>query len=124
MEGIGSVGSAGASPAQGPACSTGTPSTGSAEAQTPVQNDTQSPNNISEQGERGGLTINIEQTQNTNMFSNMSTMDAIGLHNSSPLCESQPSSEVDLQKLIELMILMKLLQSMDEGGGGGFSALG
>lgn len=124
MEGIGSVGSAGASPAQGTACSTGTPSTGSAEAQTPVQNDTQSPNNISEQGERGGLTINIEQTQNTNMFSNMSTMDAIGLHNSSPLCESQPSSEVDLQKLIELMILMKLLQSMDESGGGGFSALG
>ena len=58
------------------------------------------------------------------MFSNMSTMDAIGLHNSSPLCEAQSSSEVDLQKLIELMILMKLLQSMDESGGGGFSALG
>ena len=124
MEGIGSVGSAGASPAQGAGCSTGTPSTGSADAQTPVQNDTQSTKEISEQGERGGLTINIEQTQNTNMFSNMSTMDAIGLHNNSPICESQSSNEIDLQKLIELMIIMKLLQSMDEGGGGGFSALG
>ena len=121
MDGIGSVGSA---PAQGIGYSTGTPSTGSAEAQTPVQNDTQSPNNISEQGERGGPTISIEQTQNNHVFSNMSTIDAIGLHNSSPLCESQPSSDIDLQKLIELMILMKLLQSMDESGGGGFSALG
>ena len=121
MDGIGSVGSA---PAQGIGCSTGTPNTGSAESASPVQNDTQSPNSISEQGERGGLTINIEQTQNTNMFANMSTMDAIGLHNNSPICESQSSNEIDLQKLIELMIIMKLLQSMDEGGGGGFSALG
>ena len=131
--GVGGVGSAGGasgggnaavSPSQGAGCGNGTPNTGSAGDSSPVQNDTQSTKEISEQGERGGLTINIEQNQTTNMFSNMSTMDAIGLHNSSPICESQSSNEIDLQKLIELMILMKLLQSMDEGGGGGFSALG
>ena len=130
--GVGGVGSAGgasgggsapvSAPSQGAGC--GTQGAESAGGTSTPSNDTQSTKEISEQGERGGLTINIEQNQTTNMFSNMSTMDAIGLHNSSPLCESQPSSEIDLQKLIELMILVKLLQSMDESGGGGFSALG
>mgnify|MGYP004084389303 CR=1 FL=1 len=73
--------------------------------------------------EEGGTTT-ISQTQNTNMFSNMSTQDSIGLHNSSPICESQSSNEMDLQKLIELMMIMKLLESMNESGGGGFSATG
>lgn len=131
--GVGGVGSAGGasgggnaavSPSQGAGCGNGTPNTGSAGDSSPVQNDTQSTKEISEQGEKGGLTINIEQTQTTNMFSNMSTQDSIGLHNSSPLCESQSANELDLQKLIELMMIMKLLESMNESGGGGFSTTG
>ena len=134
MSGVGGVGSAGgasgggaagvSSPSQGAGCGHGTQGTGSAGDSSPVSNDTQSTKEISEQGEKGGLTINIEQSQTTNMFSNMSTQDSIGLHNSSPICESQSSNEMDLQKLIELMMIMKLLESMNESGGGGFSASG
>ena len=134
MSGVGGVGSAGgasgagaagvSAPSQGSGCGSETPGTGSAGDSSPVSNDTQSTKEISEQGEKGGLTINISQTQNTCMFSNMSTQDAIGIHNNSPLCESQSSNEMDLQKLIELMMIMKLLESMNESGGGGFSATG
>ena len=130
--GVGGVGSAGgasgggsapvSAPSQGAGC--GTQGAESAGGTSPTSNDTQSTKEISEQGEKGGLTINIEQSQTTNMFSNMSTQDAIGLHNSSPICESQSSNELDLQKLIELMIIMKMLQSMNESGGGGFSTTG
>ena len=134
MSGVGGVGSAGgasgagaagvSAPSQGSGCGSETPGTGSAGDSSQVSNDTQSTKEISEQGEKGGLTINISQTQNTCMFSNMSTQDAIGIHNNSPLCESQSSNEMDLQKLIELMMIMKLLESMNESGGGGFSATG
>lgn len=130
--GVGGVGSAGgasgggsapvSAPSQGAGC--GTQGAESAGGTSPTSNDTQSTKEISEQGEKGGLTINIEQSQTTNMFSNMSTQDAIGLHNSAPICESQSSNELDLQKLIELMIIMKMLQSMNESGGGGFSTTG
>ena len=129
--GVGGVGSAGGGCSGGGATGVSAPSqgsgaqgAGSAGASSPVSNDTQSTKEISEQGEKGGLTINIEQSQTTNMFSNMSTQDSIGLHNSSPICESQSSNEMDLQKLIELMMIMKLLESMNESGGGGFSASG
>jgi len=130
--GVGGVGSAGGGCSGGGAAGVSAPSQGSGATQgaesaggtsTP-SNDTQSTKEISEQGEKGGLTINIEQSQTTNMFSNMSTQDSIGLHNSSPICESQSSNEMDLQKLIELMMIMKLLESMNESGGGGFSASG
>ena len=130
--GVGGVGSAGGGCSGGGAAGVSAPSQGSGATQgaesaggtsTP-SNDTQSTKEISEQGERGGLTINIEQSQTTNMFSNMSTQDSIGLHNSSPICESQSSNELDLQKLIELMMIMKLLESMNESGGGGFSTTG
>ena len=129
--GVGGVGSAGGGCSGGGAAGVSAPSqgsgaqgAGSAGDSSPVSNDTQSTKEISEQGEKGGLTINIEQSQTTNMFSNMSTQDSIGLHNSSPICESQSSNEMDLQKLIELMMIMKLLESMNESGGGGFSASG
>ena len=129
--GVGGVGSAGggcsgvgAAGVSAPSQGSGAQGAGSAGDSSPVSNDTQSTKEISEQGEKGGLTINIEQSQTTNMFSNMSTQDSIGLHNSSPICESQSSNEMDLQKLIELMMIMKLLESMNESGGGGFSASG
>lgn len=130
--GVGGVGSAGGGCSGGGAAGVSAPSQGSGTTQgaesaggtsTP-SNDTQSTKEISEQGEKGGLTINMSQSQTTNVFTNMSTQDSIGLHNSSPICESQSSNEMDLQKLIELMMIMKLLESMNESGGGGFSATG
>lgn len=79
---------------------------------------------ISDVGDKAGnTTYNITQIQNNNMFSNISTQDSMELY--SCVQQSNESTEMDLQKLIELMIIMKLLESMNESSSssGGFSTV-
>ena len=74
-----------------------------------------------------GNTYNISQVQNNSMFSNMSTQDSMELHNcASGVESSSESSGIDLKKLMEMIIAIKLLEAMNEnqGSGGGFSAIG
>ena len=109
---VGGVGAAGggSAPAGGPSGGEGVTPSSSGEAST---------KDISDAGDKGGNTYNINQTQNNTMFTNMSTHDSVELHN----CVSKPaeSNEMDLQKLIELMMIMKLLESMNENSSSGFS---
>lgn len=109
--GVGAAGGAGGSSPVG---------TSGAEGVTPSGGEGTSTKDISDAGDKVGNTYNINQTQNNTMFTNMSTHDSIELHN----CVSQPaeSNEMDLQKLIELMMIMKLLESMNENSSSGFSA--
>ena len=74
---------------------------------------------ISDQGDKGFNSINI------NITNNMSTQNFVEMHNScSPVNEAQ-GPDLDIKKLIELMIMMKLLEqlSKSDSGGGGFSAI-
>ena len=74
-----------------------------------------------------GNTYNNSQIQNNSMFSNMSTQDSMELHNcASGVESSSESSGIDLKKLMEMIIAIKLLEAMNENqsSGGGFSAIG
>jgi len=122
--GVGAAGGAGGSAASagvaagGGSAPAGGPSGG--EGVTPSSSGEASTKDISDVGDKAGTTYNINQTQNNTMFTNMSTHDSVELHN----CVSKPaeSNEMDLQKLIELMMIMKLLESMNENSSSGFSA--
>ena len=80
-----------------------------------------------ELGEKGdsAVTFNVTQNQNNSMYANMSSQDSMELHN----CVHQtPEGEgLDLQKLIEMMMAMKLLEAMSNSdsnsSGEGFSAI-
>ncbi len=89
------------------------------EGVTPTGGEGTSTKDISDAGDKAGNTYNITQIQNNTMFTNMSTQDSMELYS----CVQQPqeSNEMDLQKLIELMMIMKLLESMNESSSGGFS---
>jgi len=108
--GAGAAVGGGASPTGGPSGGEGVSSPAGGEAST---------KDISDAGDNAGTTYNINQTQNNNIFSSMSTQDSVQLHN----CVSKPaeSNEMDLQKLIEMMMIMKLLESMNENQSSGFS---
>ena len=73
----------------------------------------------SDAGDKAGNTYNITQIQNNNIYTNMSTQDSLQLHGC--IQESSESCEIDLQKIIEMMLIMKLLEAMNEQGSGGFS---
>ena len=91
---------------------------------TPSGGEGTSTKDISDAGDKAGTTYNINQTQN-NMYVNMSSQDSVELHN----CVHGPQkaadcNNIDLQKLIEMMIAIKLLEAMnDQGSSGGFSTV-
>ena len=93
---------------------------------TPSGGEGTSTKDISDAGDKAGTTYNIEQTQNNNIYVNMSSQDSVELHN----CVHGPQkaadcNNIDLQKLIEMMIAIKLLEAMNDSGGsgGGFSTV-
>lgn len=110
--GAGAAAGGGVSPTGGPSGGEGVSSPAGGEAST---------KDISDAGDKSGPTYNISinQTQNNSMFSSMSTQDSVQLYS----CVNKPaeSNEMDLQKLIEMMMIMKLLESMNENQSSGFS---
>jgi hypothetical protein len=122
---VGGVGGGGA-PSAGSSANAGGASTGSVSAGEGVATgscEDASTKDISDAGDKAGTTYNITQIQNNNIFSNISTQDSMELY--SCVQQSSESTEMDLQKLIELMIIMKLLESMNESSSssGGFSTI-
>jgi hypothetical protein len=90
---------------------------------SPSPNGEASTKDISDAGDKAG----IAQPQNNSMYTNMSTQDSMELHNSvHGIGESHECGEMDIQKLIEMMMAIKLLEAMngDQGSSGGFSATG
>jgi len=122
---VGGVGGGGA-PSAGSSANAGGTSTGNVsggEGVTTGSCENASTKDISDAGDKSGTTYNITQIQNNNIFSNISTQDSMELY--SCVQQAGESTEMDLQKLIELMIIMKLLESMNESSSnsGGFSTI-
>ena len=118
--GTGAAGS-GASPGVGDASGGGSSPT---EGVTSSSSEGTSSKEVSDSGDKFGSTYNIDQTQNNTIYQNMSTEQSLELHNCVHGVENAPSSnEMDLQKLIELMMAIKILEAMNDQGGssGGFS---
>ena len=133
---VGGVGAAGGSAGAGAAvggvgatggtCGSSPGGTSGVEGVTSPEGKDASTKDISDAGDKAGTTYNINQTQN-NVFINMSSQDSVELHNSiyGPT-KAADCNNMDLQKLIEMMIAIKLLEAMSEGGsstGGGFSTV-
>ena len=79
----------------------------------------------------GGLSSKTENNYYNSFNSSMSTQDHLHLQNSAVgECSSAEGGDLDLKKLIEMMLAIKLLQEMnkmlegDDGSEGGFSAIG
>ena len=119
--GTGSVGS-GASPGVGDASGGGSSPT---EGVTSSSNEGTSSKEVSDSGDKFGSTYNINQVQNNTIYQNMSTEQSLELHNCvHGVGESSSCNEMDLQKLIELMMAIKILEAMNDsqgGSSGGFS---
>lgn len=123
---VGGVGGGGGTPSVGSSANAGGASTGNVsggEGVTTGSCESASTKDISDAGDKSGTTYNITQIQNNNIFSNISTQDSMELY--SCVQQAGESTEMDLQKLIELMIIMKLLESMNESSSnsGGFSTI-
>lgn len=116
----GSAGAGAAAGGAGAASGTGGISPGGAsgaEGVTSSGGEGTSTKDISDAGDKAGTTYNINQTQN-NMYINMSTQDSVELHN----CVHGPRkaadcNNIDLQKLIEMMIAIKMLEAMNNNAG-------
>ena len=121
---VGGVG--GGAPSVGSSANAGGTSTGNVSGgggATTGSCENASTKDISDAGDKSGTAYNITQIQNNNIFSNISTQDSMELY--SCVQQAGESTEMDLQKLIELMIIMKLLESMNESSSnsGGFSTI-
>ena len=121
--GVGGAAAGGAAPAAGSSAghqqgaSAGAVTSGSEGA---AAGSDMSAKDVSDAGDNVGSTYNMTQIQNNSVYANMSTQDAVQLHS----CVHEPpqTCELDLQKLIEMMMAIKLLQAMNEGqNSGGFS---
>ena len=130
--GAGGAGAAGGAPSSGGGAAVGgagagnSPSGGSGVGgvESPQSGDASS-KSTNDKGENN--TYNITQIQNNSVFANMSTQDSMELHNCVHGVESSSeSSGIDLKKLIEMIMAIKLLEAMNENqnSGGGFSAIG
>jgi hypothetical protein len=86
---------------------------------SPATDSNTSAKEVSDDGDKAGV-ANISQVQNNNtIYSNMSTQDSMQLHG----CVNETQGcEMDLQKLIELMMIMKLMEAMNGDSSSGFSA--
>lgn len=122
MEGVGGAGSAGSNtgtqapspPQQGAGTENHLQGTGSINSTDNHPKDT-STKEVSDQGSNG-ITININHIDNTNMYTNMCTEDSLKLHNNNSIAGSAETQQIDLEKMIELIMIMKLLESMNEQG--------
>jgi hypothetical protein len=128
--GVGGAGGAGAGAVSaGPAAGAGGTSPGGAPAAEGVTSSSggdASSKDVSDAGDKAGTAYNMSQIQNNSVYSNMSTQDSTELHNCANGIESSSESgEIDLKKLIEMMMAIKLLEAMNENEdpGGGFSTI-
>lgn len=73
--------------------------------------------------------INVYNNIQVNQYSNMSCQNFVELHNTanSSISSSEESSSIDIKKIIEMILAMKLLEALnnDSGGqnNGGFSTI-
>jgi hypothetical protein len=120
---VGGVGGVGGAASAGMAAGSGSTPTGGAPGSEGVTSSSvgdASPKDVSDAGDKAGATSNVSQVQNNSMYVNMSTQDSMELHNC--VNKSSECGEIDLQKLIEMMMAIKLLEAMsDQPSGGGFS---
>jgi hypothetical protein len=106
---VGGVSGAGGASAAG-AASAPTPASGAGAADGELGNKIGSASGDTDAAEKGGNITNP----------NMSTQDQISLQNSSqsqavhPMGECQKGEEMDMKKLLEMMIILQLLEKMNE----------
>jgi hypothetical protein len=117
MDGVGGVGgsySGGAAAAVAPTPTDGAASTG-AEAPGKVSGGSDGTENAEKFGQ--GQNINMsQQTSVTNI--NMSTQDHMCMREMASQGGSQESSGIDIKKLLEMMMALKLLETMSSQGSG------
>jgi hypothetical protein len=127
--GVGAVGAVSASAGAGPATGAGSTSPGGASASEGVTSSSgegTSSRDVGDAGDKVGSTYNITQIQNNSVYSNMSTQDSMELHNCiNGIGKSSESEGIDLKKMIEMMMAIKLLEAMNEDkcSRGGFSTV-
>jgi len=78
---------------------------------------------ISDAGDKAGNTYNMTQIQNNSMYSNMTTEQSIEIHNCVHGPEKSQCGELDIQKLLEMIMAIKLMEAMNGGSSGGFSTI-
>ena len=128
MSGVGGVGAAGGASGAGGVSSSGggaasvapTPSDGSASIGTDAPGKVGNSGGDTENVEKFGAGQNVNMTQNTNITNvNMSTQDHMHcreMGQAGGVGQAQESPEIDLKKLIEMMIMLKMLQAMQQQG--------
>ena len=118
MDGVGGVGgsySGGAAAAVAPTPTDGAASTG-AEAPGAVSG---VDSGGSENAEKFGMGQNINMSQQSNVTNiNMSTQDHMCMREMAGQGGAQESSGIDIKKLLEMMIALKMLESISGQGGG------
>ncbi len=124
---VGGVGAAGTGAGQATGAGSASPggATGS-EGVTSPSGEGASTKDVSDAGDKAGPTYNMTQIQNNSVYANMSAQDSMQLHNSvNGIEKSSECGEIDLKKIIEMMIAIKLLEAMNEsrGSSGGFSTV-
>ena len=128
MSGVGGVGAAGGAgggggaggvtSSGGAASVAATPADGASSIGTETPGKIDSSGGNTENAEKYGMGHNIHMEQNVNITNNinMSTQDHMQCREMCSIGESQQSPEIDLKKLIEMMIMLKMLQAMQQQG--------
>jgi len=131
MSSVGSVGAGSAAGAAGAASSgaasggNATPSAGEA-CNSAKNTESNSQTNKTDEDKSG---INVYNNMQINQYSNMSCQNFVELHNTanSSIASSEESSSIDMKKIIEMILAMKLLETLNDSSGGqnngGFSTI-
>ena len=94
-----------------------TPADGAAATGAEAPSKVGTPGGDTENAEKFGMGNNVNMSQNVNMTNvNMSTQDHMHCREMGGVSQSQESPTIDLKKLIEMMIMLKMLQSMQQQG--------
>ena len=125
MSGVGGVGAGGGAGSAGGVTHSGggsaaaapTPSDGAAATSTESPGKIDAVGGDTENAEKYGMGHNIHMEQNVNITNiNMSTQDHMHCREMSGIGESQESNMIDLKKLIEMMIMLKMLEALQQQG--------
>ena len=119
--GVGGVGAGGGASYSGgaAAASAPTPSDGAASTGADAPGKVSGESGGTENAEKFGMGQNINMSQHTSVTNiNMSTQDHMCLRDMAGIGASQESSGIDIKKLLEMMIALKLLEAMSGQGGG------
>ena len=125
MSGVGGIGAAGGGAAVGGVSSSGgaaasvaaTPADGASASGAEAPGQVGSTSGKTDNAEKFGFSQNVNMSQHTSVTNNnMCTQDHLSLRSMSQSGGAQDSPAVDMKKLIEMMIMLKLLQAMQQQG--------